>query len=618
MKSHEFLFVLPLTMRAVTVVALLSVISSGAWAQEPPRVPTPAVPETTPTTPSVAPIPDLGSQTQPNAPTPATPLPTKTPDTTRLGIAPKDIKPTTRFDFATKTPGQKQSDDPNTITTLDQAISVAYAHNPSLLIAFERAVKTNATIAQILGGRGPQISGTGTYTRLFNSGSSAAGGSAGLSPSQIQNPFAIGLQNTPPGVSPATLSSGTTAATNTVSSTSSSSATTASTATRAESLPGSRQTDTGRQATSQDPGTTNPGNNPGGTQTTPQTVNNFSVSRPDLDQGSARIAITQFIDITGILKTAQEVGDLEQALNRLEIARLRQQTTLDVKNGYYSVLRTAAFVRVNEAAVAQSEELLRVTQAQLKAGVASAFDVLRAQTQLDNNRQALIQSRNQLLIAKNSFANTLGIDPSTPVDLADIPEIPALPSLDEEILITQALNQRPEYYQADTNILKATKNVRLARRNLEPYMNASVSESYSFNKPTQSSYRATGSAGLTLSIPLWDGGSTREAIKAARSDERQSLIQKDQFVRGIKAEVQQAIIAVKDAYERQTTTQGTVDQAREALRLANVRYKAGVGTQLEINDSQTALTQAETNQVNARYDYLAALARLNRAIGSPA
>jgi OMF family outer membrane factor len=81
--------------------------------------------------------------------------------------------------------------------------------------------------------------------------------------------------------------------------------------------------------------------------------------------------------------------------------------------------------------------------------------------------------------------------------------------------------------------------------------------------------------------------------------------------------VQQSIIAVRDANERAQVAAGTVTQAREALRLANVRFRAGVGTQLEITDAQTALTQAETNEVNARYDYLGALARLSRATGNP-
>ena len=103
-----------------------------------------------------------------------------------------------------------------------------------------------------------------------------------------------------------------------------------------------------------------------------------------------------------------------------------------------------------------------------------------------------------------------------------------------------------------------------------------------------------------IEMPLSDGGASRHAVEAARADERTALIQKDQFLRGIKAEIQQAIIAVRDARERTDSADATVTQAREAFRLANVRLQAGVGTQLEINDAQSALTLAETNAVNAR------------------
>jgi outer membrane protein TolC len=249
--------------------------------------------------------------------------------------------------------------------------------------------------------------------------------------------------------------------------------------------------------------------------------------------------------------------------------------------------------------------------------VASQFDLLRARTQLENNRQALISARNQVAISRNAFANTVGVDPSTPVDLADVTQVPPLPALDEGALVATALTQRPEYLQADINILKSQKNTRLARRNLEPFLNAGLNGQYNITAPAFGRDRDTATVSLALTVPLYDGGQTREAVAAARSDERVALIQKDQFVRGIKAEVQQTIISVRDANERATVAASSVREARESLRLANVRYRAGVGTLLEVNDAQTALTQAETNQVNAQYDYLAALARLQRAVGQP-
>lgn len=589
--------------------------AAAVWAQQ-----TPAV------LPSVPPLPTAnGDQTggdvpQPSAKTPTTPLPKKVPSTDKVGVKPGDIKATTAFsDKNAVPPGQPLPSDPAAIRTLNDALQIAFARSPNILIAQERALRTVRSVDQILALKKPQISASGSYARLLN-GSSNAVTAGGLSPAQITNPFQVGLTSTPPGSTPVSLSgssqtggsaggtalgaSGQTGAANTGS-------TTTAAATRAADFPAESRQTTGT-------GTTTPGGGTG-SNTSGGGSNNFNNSsfgrNSNLNSASARVTVSQLIDLTGIVKSAEQVGKLEEALTRLELARARQETALQVKNGYYSVLRAQAFVAVNEAAVAQSAELLRVTTAQKNAGVASQFDVLRAQTQLDNNRQALISSRNQVAIAKNSFANGLGIDPSTPVTLEN-PAIPPIPALDETALIQTAINQRPEYLQADINIIKAQTNIKLAHRNIEPYMNVSLSGAYDATGRSVQD-RTGGAVGVSLTVPLYDGGATKASVEAARTDERGALIQKDQFVRGIKAEVQQAMIAVNDARDRSEAVAGTVTQATEALRLANVRFRAGVGTQLDVNDAQTALTQAQTNQVNAQYDYLGALARLSRAVGDP-
>ncbi len=544
----------------------------------------------------------LAQTPQPPAKLPPTPLPKDIPKTEPYGIKPSDIKPIRTFERAI--PGQPLPGDPASIRTLDEALAIALERNPSLLLAEERAYRTTRTVRQILATNGPQISFTGSYSRLSGSGAAFGGGGGGVSPGQIQNPFAPGLTITPPGSAPVTLSGG-------VSSGGSAGAASAGTTGGTTSTSGTTRA-VSRQTGSD--GTTGGSGSTGGTPTQQQT-GGFGSGGTNLNQYSVRGTVSQLIDITGIVRVATQVGHLEEALTRLEIVRLRMDTTLNVKNAYYNMLRTQAFVAVNESAVTQSEELLRVTLAQKEAGVAAEFDVLRARTQLANNQQSLISARNQVLISKNALANTLGIDPATPID-PQAPAIPTLPGLNEEELLGLAIKQRPEYAQADINILKAQKNIRLARRSLEPYLNASASGTYNPSPAIVANQKSTGSIGLVLTLPFSDGGSTKAAVEAAHSDERGALVQKDQFTRGIKAEVEQAIIAVKDADERTRATEQTEVQAKEALRLAGVRFRAGVGTQLDVNDAQTAFVQASTNAVNARYDYLGALARLTRSVGN--
>lgn len=456
---------------------------------------------------------------------------------------------------------------PLVIRSLEQALKLAQEKSPSLRQSRERFFKTQTTIDQILAGRKPQMSARATYSRLFNGGSGFGGGGA-AGGGTVQNPFPVLLQGTPPGSQPVSLPA----------------------TSRATELP-----ETG----------TATGN-----------ASAFG-SGVDLNQQSFSLSISQGLDLAGVIKLAKEIGDVELQVQTWEFRRLLQETSLSVRTSYYSLLRAQALVAVNEVAVAQSTEALRVAESQFRAGTVAQFDVLRAKTQLANNQQALISSRNQVSVSKNAFANSLGIDPSTPVELAPptaTPEKDALPGLDEKKLIALAEKERPEAQQAELSLVKAAKNIQLYGRGLSPSLAAALSTSYN-PSPAFIGDRTTGSVSLILSVPLNDGGASKAQTQGARSDQRAAEIQKDQYQRGIQAEVQQAIIAVKDAHERALTAWASVEQAREAYRIAGVRFREGVDTQLSVNDAQTSLTQAETNIVNARYDYLIAQARLARALG---
>jgi len=464
------------------------------------------------------------------------------------------------------------------IDSLESAIRVAVERSPLLKLVDERLTRTRATTAQILSASQlPNVSAGATYTRLSGLGAAFGGGAFGTSPGQIANPFPVGLQGTPPGSVPASLGA----------------------TTRAEPTDGG-------------------GTGGGGTG-----GSNNLFGNPSLDQRSLRLSATQLVDFTGIVRTAGRLGELEERVVLLETARVRQDLILSVKNGWYGALRADALVRVAEAAVDAATESLRVSEAQLRAGTVASFDVLRAKTQLANNRQQWISARNQRAIAVNALANTLGLDPSSPIQLPAAPaigpkpELPGIPNLEEAALLARALRQRPEALQADLNEEKAAGATRLARRTIDPYGTLALSGNYNPNPALVANQKATGSLSFSITAPLFDGGATRASIESAHADARSAAIQTDQFRRGIKAEVQQAVLAVRDAEERARTSWAAVEEAREAFRLAGVRYREGVDTQLAVNDAQAALVQAETNAVNARYDLLGALARLTRAVGDP-
>jgi outer membrane protein TolC len=123
------------------------------------------------------------------------------------------------------------------------------------------------------------------------------------------------------------------------------------------------------------------------------------------------------------------------------------------------------------------------------------------------------------------------------------------------------------------------------------------------------------SLGLNLSFPIFDGLESSGKVKKAKADYIKGSLEKQQIEDAIRIEVEEAIGSIEEAKKRLQWGQKTIDLAEEGLRVANLRFKNGIGTQLEILSAQQALTQAKTNYVQAIYDYQVSLAKYDKAVG---
>ncbi|HXG35745.1 MAG TPA: TolC family protein, partial [Dehalococcoidia bacterium] len=208
----------------------------------------------------------------------------------------------------------------------------------------------------------------------------------------------------------------------------------------------------------------------------------------------------------------------------------------------------------------------------------------------------------------------------TPLETVEASLTP-LPSVDLDQSLAEAYEKRPEALQADAQIRAAQKGILLARRSSEPTLRLSWNFSYTPDAGGFAPKTTTWAAVATVRIPLFDQGLSRARNQQAQADLNIARLAKQQILDSIALEVRQAYLALVEAQERLHVTTAGLVQAEEQYRLAQVRYKAGVtltpgaSPLLEISDAQTALTQAQTNQVNAQYDVQNARARLERALG---
>ena len=338
------------------------------------------------------------------------------------------------------------------------------------------------------------------------------------------------------------------------------------------------------------------------------------------DQRSVNVSAVLPIDVSGLIGAAVSASQFQEIAARLDYSRTRNQLVSDVKSAYYDVLRAQAFVTVAETAYKNAQDRLSTAEAYLKAGTGTKFDVLRAQTEVANAQQNLIAAKDRVNLAIAALDNALGLDQNTPLQVKPAHE-EAGPTPDFNQGLAEAYKQRPEVLQQDALIKAAEKGIKIAERSMLPGLGLSWNFSYQPDASGFAPITTSWTAVAQITLPLFEGGLARARLQQARADVNSAKVNKQIVMDSIALDVRQSYLALVEAQERLRVANAALAEAEEQYRLAQVRYKAGVTQQpgtsplLEVSDAQTALTQAQTNQVNAQYDVETARARLDRALG---
>ncbi|MCL6476243.1 MAG: TolC family protein [Firmicutes bacterium] len=333
-----------------------------------------------------------------------------------------------------------------------------------------------------------------------------------------------------------------------------------------------------------------------------------------IDSGTGTVSLSQVVDISGVVRTATDAASLFSRIANLDVQRTRNEVVLQVKQAFYDVLRAQELVRVAEEALQNAQVRRKLAQAAVDAGVSPKLDVMRADAAVAAAQQAVITARNALQLAKSAFNNVLGRRVDEPVELLPVDEQVPDPA-DFNQYLQEALAKRPEMIQANLGISLAEKQITAAKRDQLPTL--VVRGQWDFNLKT-STFQPRESSFTTITavqFKIWDSGQTQGRVEQARADVDKAKITVENVREGIALEVRNAYLSLQEAREKVAAAEKGLQAATESLRVARLRYEAGVSNQLELSDAELAYTQAEQNLVNARYDLRVAWARLEKAMG---
>lgn len=294
-------------------------------------------------------------------------------------------------------------------------------------------------------------------------------------------------------------------------------------------------------------------------------------------------------------------------------ARSEQQVAYAVRQAYYGVLTAMDATTVARQALAAAEEQLRVARAFVQAGTAPQFDVLRAEARTAEARQQVTLGANGESIARAALNNAMGVPQEWTFNLTT-PLRREPTAKDLEQLQQAALAARPDLAQFRANEQALRQGIVAARASRLP----SVGLSWTLSAPVNETTFAVG--GWTLAIAanfnLFDSGRTRARIRESQDRLQQIQAFTNQLRQAVTFEVKQAYLNLNTAQEQLVTAAAELRAADEALRIAQVRYQAGISTTVEVIDAQVARQSAANSYNAATYNYNLALAQLDLALGA--
>jgi outer membrane protein len=295
----------------------------------------------------------------------------------------------------------------------------------------------------------------------------------------------------------------------------------------------------------------------------------------------------------------------------------KRDLVLQVRVGYFTILRSEKFLLVAQQQVEQFEAQLDVTKAFFEVGIVPKNDVLQAEVNLANARQSLVKAANDVATAKASFNILLRREINTLLEVVDILAYMAFP-LSFEQSLEEAFRLRPEIKTAQINIDQAKEGVKIARSGYFPTINllgnySRFSDDLDLSGGFKFSDRWTIQALATFT--LWNWGNTAFKVGENKVKVTQAEDSKTQLLESITLEVKNDYLNMLVAEKNIRVAETAIEQAEENLRMTEERYKYQVATQTDVIIAVTLLTQAKTNYYGALSDFNVAKAQLERAMG---
>jgi outer membrane protein TolC len=328
-----------------------------------------------------------------------------------------------------------------------------------------------------------------------------------------------------------------------------------------------------------------------------------------------------FSAIVPIYSSGANSAKLNQAQISLKIQQetlraKKDQVVFEVKRLYYGLLlarQTESIVfRLRGLAKSHYQDVCE----KFKQGTSSRFDVLQSKVQVAKLTPELINARNAVELTAAEFKKLLGFNIEDSLELKEKLEYFPV-KIQEKSFLKKAYLNNPRMSLKSLGVDLGKWEIELAKSSDRPKVDAGFEYSFPLenNSDMFDNHHRDWGAGIGVTIPIFDAFSSRAKVEQAKSRYTQAGIDKEDLSRQLALEVRQGCLGLAKAGAVIESQKESLNEAREALRISQVAYDNGVGTNLDVLDSQVSLSQIEKNLSEGIYDYIMAQAFLDETMG---
>jgi outer membrane protein len=297
-----------------------------------------------------------------------------------------------------------------------------------------------------------------------------------------------------------------------------------------------------------------------------------------------------------------------------EVQRTADELAFAVTQSFYQLIEAKENLKVAQEALQQRQEFGKLTEAFYKAGKVTNLDYVRAQSQVSEAEQAVVEAQNAVRLAKEILARTLGLKEQVQVDIkGKLPQEFAAAG-DMNALWQEVLKTNPEIKKLDFDIAQSQTLIKAARGSYFPEV--SLQAGSDVRHRDLGGTKPEWIAGVFMEYPFFEGGLTKAQVAKANSQSLQLLEKKRDRLNGIKVDLTTAWKDQENARQGVATTRQTVATNEEAYASAQALYRHGKAIGLDVLQAQVDLTGSRFNLIRYAVAYEIGRARIRQIVGS--